>query len=137
MSLALSAFHDRQPCRGRPSRSPAGPTPAIETMIRSRVSCLASMYPSFHAPAPPSTQMSYHIRQRRPAVEAATATAGRQRVIGHRRFSDTSGVSSLTPTPSPPLRLVWSLIRSEPPLHTVPRPTLTAPATTSPPCTDP
>src|SRR3546814_1173658 len=37
----------------RPSRSPAGPTPAIETMIRSRVSCLAGMYPSFHAPAPP------------------------------------------------------------------------------------
>src|SRR3546814_14379616 len=84
-----------------PSRSPAGPTPAIETMIRSRVSCLAGMYPSFHAPAPPGTRMSYHIRQRRPAGEAATATAtaGRQKVIGTRPFSDTYGASSVTAEP--------------------------------------
>src|SRR3546814_1270902 len=92
------------------------------------------MYPSFHAPAPPSTRMSYHIRQRRPAVEAATATAGRQKVIGTRTFSDTSGVSSVTPTPSATFRLVWSLNRYEPPSTSVPRTILTEPGTSFPFC---
>src|SRR3546814_2103428 len=92
------------------------------------------MYPSFHAPAPPSTRMSYHIRQRRPAVEAATATAGRQKVIGTRTFSDTSGVSSVTPTPSATFRLVWSLHRYEPPSTSVPRTLLTEPGTSFPFC---
>src|SRR3546814_12365802 len=74
-------------------------------------------------PPPPGTRMSYHIRQRRPAGEAATATAtaGRQKVIGTRTFSDTSGVSSVTPTPSATFRLVWSLNRYEPPTTHVAR----------------
>src|SRR3546814_10938928 len=110
-----------------PSSSPAVPTPAIYTLISAHVSVLARRYPAFHAPAPPSTGMSYHSRQRRPAVEAATATAGRQKVIGPRTFSDTSGVSSVTPTPSATFRLVGSLHRYETQRTSVPRTILTEP----------